>query len=214
MKSFKKISSVIVLSTSMLFTVNVNAGIPVIDAGSIAQAVNQLMEMKKQYDVMTQQYQMMTQQYNTLKNNITGLKLNSAEDIFKSSEKLNKIQDLIKSAKTLDAKTTSTQIKTQAEQLQTLFNSQITESNQRIQKNNSLITSLKSQLGNANVSDTGKLNTAIQDAYDQNKLELALQKELKESYAGSANMMLKKYTASKQRENATKVPQWKNVFGS
>ena len=67
----KKIALSIALSSSLLIGVSnvANAGIPVIDAGSIAQAVQQLVQLQQQYQLLQQQYTTMDNQYKTLKNN-------------------------------------------------------------------------------------------------------------------------------------------------
>ncbi len=55
----KKTLLTAILSCSIL-SMNVQAGIPVVDAGSIAQAILQVQEAKKRYDTLRQQFQAAT----------------------------------------------------------------------------------------------------------------------------------------------------------
>ncbi len=55
----KKTISIALISCSVM-SVNVKAGVPVVDAGSIAQAVIQVQEAKKRYDTLRQQFQAAT----------------------------------------------------------------------------------------------------------------------------------------------------------
>lgn len=55
----KKTISIALISCSVM-SVNVKAGVPVVDAGSIAQAILQVQEAKKRYDTLRQQFQAAT----------------------------------------------------------------------------------------------------------------------------------------------------------
>lgn len=206
----KKIALSIALSSSILLGVSnvANAGIPVIDAGSIAQAVQQVVQLQQQYQLLQQQYSTMENQYKTLKTNITSFNLSNASDITNSMNQIGELKKLVSSTSQLDAKTSSEQIKSQAGRLKALYTNQVNESNQRIKKNLDIVEALKSQLANSNVADSAKLQTAINDAYSQIDNEKTIQSGLSASTRTGSNFLAKKYASQKLYENSKKSSIW------
>lgn len=185
----------------------VSAGIPVIDAGSIAQAVAQLQQMQQQYNQMIQQYNLQKQQYETLKNNLTNFKFN-INGINNSLQDLGQMESIVKGINSASAKESSSSLKIKANQLAQLYQNQITESNTRINENMGAINSLKAQLPIANASDSIKLQSAIQDAYQQIDMEKSLQANLARTTKAGIASISKKYGTKKLVENGTKGTAW------
>lgn len=206
----KKIALSIVLSNALFFGYNnvTNAGIPVIDAGSIAQAVQQLVQLQQQYQLLEQQYSTMENQYKTLKNNISSFNLSNASQITNSMNQIDELKKLVSSTSQLDGKTSSSTIKSQAGRLNALYKTQVDESNQRIKRNLDIVEALKAQLAGANVADSAKLQTAINDAYAQINNEKTIQAGLSASARTGSNFLSKKYASQKLYENSKKSSIW------
>ncbi len=81
------------LAVALGFTVATNSfasGIPVVDGAAIGQMVQQILEMKKQYDMLSDQYQQMQQQYQQLKEMTSKLEgISDVADLLRDEEKLN-----------------------------------------------------------------------------------------------------------------------------
>lgn len=66
MKHLKKLFTSLAFLFALLGGNAAHAGIPVLDVANLAQAVQQVLSWKQQYDQMVQQYQQMQSQYNSL----------------------------------------------------------------------------------------------------------------------------------------------------
>lgn len=214
----KKLFLAAALTVSVALPLTTHAGIPVVDAGSIAQAVIQVTELKKQYDQMINQYNLSKQQYDALKNNVslnTLQKMKLSNNIYDAKAGLNEIQAILGDVGNLSAKSKASEFKAKADRLSSLYKSEINNSNARIEGNIKVINSLKSELASGgggvsdlNNTDTAQVNAAIQDAYQQIEMEKSLQAGLSKSMRNGLGLIGKKYSTAKWVENTTKGTAW------
>ena len=210
----KKLFLAAALTVSVALPLTTHAGIPVVDAGSIAQAVLQVKALADQYQTQLQQFEIQKKNLDALKDTVGSLGyIKSSNDIYNAKAGLTEIQNILGDVGNLSATSKASDFKAKADRLNSLYTSQLNDSNARIKGNLDVINTLKTKLAqsdgaNVNTSASAKLNAAIQDAYQQIEMEKTLQAGLSKSMQNGLGLIGKKYSTAKWVENTTKGTAW------
>lgn len=210
----KKLFLAAVLTVSVALPLTTHAGIPVVDAGSIAQAVLQVKALTEQYQTQVQQFEIQKKNLDALKDTVGSLGyIKSSNNIYNAKAGLTEIQNILGDVGNLSATSKASDFKAKADRLNSLYTSQMNDSNARIKGNLDVINTLKTKLAqsdgaNVNTSASAKLNAAIQDAYQQIEMEKTLQAGLSKSMKNGLGLIGKKYSTAKWVENTTKGTAW------
>ena len=210
----KKLFLAAALTVSVALPLTTHAGIPVVDAGSIAQAVLQVKALADQYQTQVQQFEIQKKNLDALKDTVGSLGyIKSSNDIYNAKAGLTEIQNILGDVGNLSATSKASDFKAKADRLNSLYTSQLNDSNARIRGNLDVINTLKTKLAqsdgaNVNTSASAKLNAAIQDAYQQIEMEKTLQAGLSKSMKNGLGLIGKKYSTAKWVENTTKGTAW------
>lgn len=210
----KKLFLAAALTVSVALPLTTHAGIPVVDAGSIAQAVLQVKALTDQYQTQIQQFEIQKKNLDALKDTVGSLGyIKSSNNIYNAKAGLTEIQNILGDVGNLSATSKASDFKAKADRLNSLYTSQLNDSNARIRGNLDVINTLKTKLAqsdgaNVNTSASAKLNAAIQDAYQQIEMEKTLQAGLSKSMKNGLGLIGKKYSTAKWVENTTKGTAW------
>lgn len=210
----KKLFLAAALTVSVALPLTTHAGIPVVDAGSIAQAVLQVKALADQYQTQVQQFEIQKKNLDALKDTVGSLGyIKSSNNIYNAKAGLTEIQNILGDVGNLSATSKASDFKAKADRLNSLYTSQLNDSNARIRGNLDVINTLKTKLAqsdgaNVNTSASAKLNAAIQDAYQQIEMEKTLQAGLSKSMKNGLGLIGKKYSTAKWVENTTKGTAW------
>lgn len=210
----KKLFLAAALTVSVALPLTTHAGIPVVDAGSIAQAVLQVKALTDQYQTQVQQFEIQKKNLDALKDTVGSLGyIKSSNNIYNAKAGLTEIQNILGDVGNLSATSKASDFKAKADRLNSLYTSQLNDSNARIKGNLDVINALKTKLAqsdgaNVNTSASAKLNAAIQDAYQQIEMEKTLQAGLSKSMKNGLGLIGKKYSTAKWVENTTKGTAW------
>lgn len=207
----KKLFLAAALTVSVALPLTTHAGVPVVDAGSIAQAVLQVKALADQYQTQVQQFEIQKKNLDALKDTVGSLGyIKNSSNIYNSTADIEKLGSYVVEISKPKATKSPETIKAEIQRLAALYNKPIADSNARIKGNLDVINTLKTKLAqsngaNVNTSASAKLNAAIQDAYQQIEMEKSLQLNLQKTVQGTVQSLNQRYVANQWKQNAKRA---------